>query len=93
MVDMAYNLTAICKLAVYKMWEPLQYINLCASTACSTDNLLFLSTENICFRERTCIKETQFTLDKYINYIPSVMLTQEWKRSTDIKWGIICIEC
>jgi hypothetical protein len=39
----ADNITAICELIVYKMWEPRTLITLWASTACYRDTFAFLS--------------------------------------------------
>jgi hypothetical protein len=38
----ADNLTAICELIVYKMWEPCRVTNLWASTACYRDSFTIL---------------------------------------------------
>jgi hypothetical protein len=38
----ADNLTAICEMTVYKMWEPRRLTTLWASTACHKDSFIFL---------------------------------------------------
>jgi hypothetical protein len=41
------NLTAICELIVWKMWEPRRLTTLCAFTACYRDS--FISFPRVCF--------------------------------------------